>query len=54
MAATLAGMDFDTEKAVRIAPFYVAALTALSPKRLQALDWPRNAFLPTRHCPQQV
>ena len=54
MAATLAGTDFDTEKAVRMAPLYVAALTGLSLKRLQALHWPRNAFLPTRHCPQQV
>ena len=54
MAATLAGMDFDTEKAVRIAPLYVAALTALSPKQLQALYWPRNALLPASHCPQQV
>jgi hypothetical protein len=32
MAATLAGTDFETEKAVRMAPLYVAALTALSPK----------------------
>jgi hypothetical protein len=32
MAATLAGTDFETEKAVRMAPFYVSALTALPPK----------------------
>jgi hypothetical protein len=32
MAATLAGTDFETEKAVRIAPLYVATLTALMPK----------------------
>jgi hypothetical protein len=32
MAATLAGTDFDTEKAVRMTPLYVATLTALMPK----------------------
>ena len=32
MAATLAGTDFETEKAVRMTTLYVATLTALMPK----------------------
>jgi len=38
MAATLAGTDFETEKAVRMAPLYVSTSTALPPKHLQAFD----------------